>query len=117
MTMTDFDPVAARARLLDLVRERAYKDGLDIVLASGKRSTFYIQGKKITLHPEGLYLLARLLLEDLKKYPQITSVASSDHVPWNTDKRLSSTRSASSSSSQDHAIVASIVACRRSPAL
>jgi orotate phosphoribosyltransferase len=74
MTMTDFDPVAARARLLDLVRERAYKDGLDIVLASGKRSTFYIQGKKITLHPEGLYLLARLLLEDLKKYPQITSV-------------------------------------------
>ena len=52
--MTDFDPVAARSRLLELVRERAYKDGLDIVLASGKRSTFYIQGKKITLHPEGL---------------------------------------------------------------
>ncbi len=74
MTMTDFDPVAARSRLLELVRDRAYKDGLDIVLASGKRSTFYIQGKKITLHPEGLYLLARLLLEDLKKYPEVTSV-------------------------------------------
>lgn len=72
--MIDFDPVAARSRLLELVRERAYKDGLDIVLASGKRSTFYIQGKKITLHPEGLYLLSMLLLEDLKKYPEITAI-------------------------------------------
>lgn len=72
--MTPFDPVSARARLLELVRELAYKDGLDIVLASGKRSTFYIQGKKITLHPEGLYLLAMLLLENLKKYPEITTV-------------------------------------------
>lgn len=73
-TTKTFDPVAARSRLLELVRERAYKDGLDVVLASGKRSTFYIQGKKITLHPEGLYLLAQLLLEELKNYPEITSV-------------------------------------------
>ena len=31
-----WDPMAARARLSELVRERAYRDGVDIVLASGK---------------------------------------------------------------------------------
>ena len=63
-----FDPVAAKARLLELVRERAYKDGIDIVLASGKRSDFYINGKKVSLHPEGLYLIGMLLLEKLERY-------------------------------------------------
>jgi len=64
----------AKARLLQLVRERAYKDGIDIVLASGKRSTFYINGKKVSLHPEGLWLIAKLLLDKLKSYPAITAV-------------------------------------------
>jgi len=69
-----FDPKAAKQRLLQLVRERAYKDGIDIVLASGKRSNFYINGKKVTLHPEGLWLIAKLLLEKLKAFPEITAV-------------------------------------------
>jgi orotate phosphoribosyltransferase len=69
-----FDPRAAKQRLLTLIRERAYKDGLDIVLASGKRSTFYINGKKVSLHPEGLWLIGRLLLEQLKAFPEITAV-------------------------------------------
>lgn len=69
-----FDPRQAKSRLLQLVRERAYKDGLDIVLASGKRSTFYINGKKVSLHPEGLWLIAKLLLEKLKAHPEITAV-------------------------------------------
>lgn len=69
-----FDPHAARDRLLNLVRERAYKDGLDIVLASGKRSDFYINGKKITLHPEGLWLLSRLILHELESLPAVTAV-------------------------------------------
>jgi orotate phosphoribosyltransferase len=69
-----FDPKAGKNRLLQLVRERAYKDGIDIVLASGKRSTFYINGKKVSLHPEGLWLIAKLLLEKLKGYPGITAV-------------------------------------------
>ena len=68
------DPSAMHARLLMLVRERAYRDGLDIVLASGKRSSFYIDGKKITLHPEGLNLLARLLLRKLEDFPEVTAV-------------------------------------------
>lgn len=69
-----FDPVAARARLVELVRERAFRDGLDITLASGKRSTFYINGKAITLHPEGLWLMARLMLEQLRGLPDVTAV-------------------------------------------
>ena len=73
MTKT-FDPKAGKARLLQLVRERAYKDGIDIVLASGKRSTFYINGKKVSLHPEGLWLIAKLLLDKLRQYPEITAV-------------------------------------------
>ncbi len=71
---TQFEPKQAKARLLQLVRERAYKDGIDIVLASGKRSTFYINGKKVSLHPEGLWLIAKLLLDKLKAYPEITAV-------------------------------------------
>lgn len=69
-----FEPNRAKTRLLQLVRERAYKDGLDIVLASGKRSTFYINGKKVSLHPEGLWLIAKLLLDRLRRYPEITAV-------------------------------------------
>ena len=72
--VTEFDPTNARTRLLELVRALAYRDGLDIVLASGKRSTFYIQGKQVTLHPEGLYLLSRLLLRDLEQYPEVTAI-------------------------------------------
>lgn len=69
-----FDPASARSRLIQIVRERAYRDGLDIVLASGKRSTFYINGKDVTLHPEGLWLLSKLMLEELKKLPQVTAI-------------------------------------------
>jgi orotate phosphoribosyltransferase len=69
-----FDPRAAKERLLTLVRERAYRDGLDIVLASGKRSDFYVNGKKVTLHPEGLWLLARLMLLEIATIPGVTAV-------------------------------------------
>jgi orotate phosphoribosyltransferase len=70
----EFEPEAAKARLLQLVRERAWRDGLDITLASGKKSTFYINGKKVTLHPEGLWLIARLLLHELRNWPRVTAV-------------------------------------------
>ena len=69
-----FEPVSGRARLLELIRERAYRDGLDITLSSGKKSSFYVNGKKITLHPEGLWLFAGLLLEELSRLPEITSI-------------------------------------------
>ncbi len=73
-TLPAFDVEAARERLRTLVRERAYRDGIRITLASGKESDFYVNGKKITLHPEGLYLFARLLLEKLRDRPEITAI-------------------------------------------
>ncbi len=69
-----FEPKAARQRLVTLVRERAYKDGIDITLASGKQSDFYINGKKVSLHAEGLWLIAKLFLHELANYPDITAV-------------------------------------------
>lgn len=70
----NFDPKVARRRLLQIVRERAYREGVDLVLASGKRSTFYINGKEVTLHPEGLWLMARLMLHELESLPAVTAV-------------------------------------------
>lgn len=45
-----------------------------MTLASGKRSTFYINGKKITLEAEGLWLFARLLLAELEEFPGVTAI-------------------------------------------
>jgi orotate phosphoribosyltransferase len=51
-----------RERLLDLVNEHAVIHG-DFVLTSGKKSTYYIDGKLLSLMPEGLSCLARTILE------------------------------------------------------
>jgi orotate phosphoribosyltransferase len=52
----------AKARFAKLVRERAYKEG-NFTLASGRTSTFYVNGKMVTLHPEGLALASGLILD------------------------------------------------------
>ena len=54
-----------RQRLNELIRERAMLHG-DFVLRSGARSTFYLDCRQITLHPEGAYLVASLILERLR---------------------------------------------------
>lgn len=51
-----------RSRLLNLVNEHAVVHG-DFVLTSGKRSTYYIDGKLLSLMPEGLSCLAKMILE------------------------------------------------------
>ncbi|MEO8890728.1 MAG: orotate phosphoribosyltransferase [Coleofasciculaceae cyanobacterium] len=53
-----------RQFLLDLFCQLAYKEG-DFVLSSGQRSTYYINGKQVTLHPQGAYAIGRLLLAQL----------------------------------------------------
>ncbi len=53
-----------RQQLLDLFCERAYQSG-DFVLSSGQRSSYYINGKEVTLHPQGALLIGRLLLSML----------------------------------------------------
>ncbi|AKG22738.1 orotate phosphoribosyltransferase [Calothrix sp. 336/3] len=50
-----------RGRLLDLFCQLAYKEG-DFVLSSGQPSTYYINGKQVTLHPQGALAIARILI-------------------------------------------------------
>lgn len=52
-------------RLIELFRERALKFG-DFTLASGKKAKYYLDGKQITLHSEGLRLVSEGLYELLQ---------------------------------------------------
>lgn len=58
--------VQPRSRLLQLFRERAYREGPGFTLASGKPSTFYVDCKTITLDGEGLWLLSNLIVETIR---------------------------------------------------
>ncbi len=53
-----------RDRLLELLCEFAYREG-DFVLSSGQQSSYYINCKPVTLHPEGALATGRLLLSML----------------------------------------------------
>jgi len=53
-------------RLLDLLKQKAYTRG-KVVLTSGKASDFYIDCRPVTLHPEGAYLVGKLLFERLRR--------------------------------------------------
>jgi orotate phosphoribosyltransferase len=43
----------------------AVKTG-DFILSSGKKSNFYIDCRKVTLHPQGAKLIAKIILEKIK---------------------------------------------------
>lgn len=51
-----------REQLITLVRERALKFG-DFTLASGKKSSYYLDGKQVALHSLGLRLISQGLLD------------------------------------------------------
>ena len=51
-----------REKLIELFRERALKFG-DFTLASGKKSTYYLDGKQVVLHSHGLRQVSAGLLE------------------------------------------------------
>lgn len=53
-----------RQSLLDLICTVAYQEG-DFVLSSGQQSTYYINGKQVTLHAQGGAMVGRLLLAAL----------------------------------------------------
>ncbi|MEA5618121.1 orotate phosphoribosyltransferase [Cronbergia sp. UHCC 0137] len=55
------DLTTLRQCLLDLFCQLAYQEG-DFVLSSGQRSSYYINGKQVTLHPQGAVAVGRLLL-------------------------------------------------------
>ena len=60
-------------RLLRLLRDLSYEEG-DFLLASGKRSTFYIDCKETTLNPEGMYIVGHLMLQRVMKMPGVEAV-------------------------------------------
>ena len=61
-----------RQDLLDLFCENAYQEG-DFTLSSGQRSSYYINGKQVSLHPGGAIAVGRLLLDRLPE--SMTAVA------------------------------------------
>jgi orotate phosphoribosyltransferase len=56
-----------RQRLIELFRQHALKFG-DFTLASGRKSTYYLDGRLITLHGEGLWLIAEGVLDSLAEF-------------------------------------------------
>ncbi len=61
-----------RQALLDLFCEVAYREG-DFLLSSGQKSTYYINGKQVTLHPQGGLAIGRILLPYIS--PETVAVA------------------------------------------
>lgn len=62
--MDTADLKVLRDRVLDLLCSFAYREG-DFVLSSGQKSSYYINCKPVTLHPEGALATGRLLLSML----------------------------------------------------
>ena len=66
---TSSDLTSLRQQLLDLFCQLAYQSG-DFVLSSGQKSSYYINGKQVTLHPQGGLAIGRLLLSMLPEDTQ-----------------------------------------------
>lgn len=60
------DTNSSRARLLEILRERSLRLG-KFTLTSGQTSHYYFDSKFTTLHPEGAYLTARVLLDEIRE--------------------------------------------------
>ncbi|MBL7069899.1 MAG: orotate phosphoribosyltransferase [Candidatus Omnitrophica bacterium] len=63
--MNDKKLVDLKNKLYLLLEKDALKKG-DFTLSSGKKSTYYLDGRIITLTPEGAYLVAMIILEMIK---------------------------------------------------
>lgn len=62
-----------KARLKEIIKELSYEKR-NVVLASGRESDFYFDGKQTTLHPEGGYLTGKLFFEAIKDVEQVEGV-------------------------------------------
>lgn len=58
------DLATVKQQLLDLICTDAYKEG-DFVLSSGQSSSYYINGKLVTLHPQGGRMVGQVMLDYL----------------------------------------------------
>jgi orotate phosphoribosyltransferase len=63
--MANQDLIELKKRLLVLLEQEALKKG-DFTLSSGKKSSYYLDGRVITLTPEGAFLVASIILELIK---------------------------------------------------
>ena len=63
--MEKLDLVQLKEKLFNLLNQEALKRG-KFVLSSGKESNYYLDGRVITLSPQGAYLVASIILEMLK---------------------------------------------------
>ncbi len=79
------------------IKKIAYEVGAfltgDFTLTSGKKSNYYIDGKRITLSPEGAYLVGKAIFDELRgnevdavggvatgAYPMVTAVGLISHL-------------------------------------
>ncbi len=72
MASSTRSPAADRARLIEIVKARSFKSGVEIKLASGRTSSFYFNMKPTMLDAEGGYLVSQLILDLIEK----------DNAPW-----------------------------------
>lgn len=56
------DKLSPLAQLIGLIRKVSYREG-DFTLSSGKKSSFYIDLKATTLHPQGAYWIGEAALD------------------------------------------------------
>ncbi len=68
-SLATLDLTTIKQELLDLLCNLAYREG-DFILSSGQRSSYYINGKYVTLHPQGALAIGRLLLSILPEDTQ-----------------------------------------------
>lgn len=54
-----------RSRLLQIIKEKSY-ERKEVILASGKKSDFYIDCRQTTLHPEGAYLVGKVMYDMIR---------------------------------------------------
>ena len=59
-------PQPFRQKLLQILKTRSYREG-DFTLASGKKSTFYLDVKETALDPEGAFLIGALAVELMQR--------------------------------------------------
>lgn len=62
-----------KQRLKKILQEKSILRG-DFTLASGKKSTYYIDARLTTLDAEGVNLIGKILLEEIKKDSSINAV-------------------------------------------
>ena len=58
--------VTDRDRLREIIRLKSLRTG-DFTLSSGKKSSYYLDCRLTTMHPEGALLIARLILQRIRE--------------------------------------------------